>query len=487
MLKPDAREGQAGPWKESERPIVPLKPGNSGEGKGPWFKFNAGSGESREIGMSLRTPRKVRKLQVALHAKAKESHNFRFYSLYDKIYREDILEFAYRRCKANGGAPGVDGQDFNDIESYGRERWLCELAKELREGTYNPQVVRRVWIPKPNGKKRPLGIPTIRDRVVQMAAVIILEPIFEADLQPEQYAYRRGRNAHDAIRKVHGLLNSGHREVVDADLSGYFDSIPHADLMKSIARRVSDGKMLHLVKTWLQMPVEETDDEGNTERTTRAKDEKQGTPQGAPISPLLANVYMRRFIVAWKLFGHGKRLDAHIVNYADDFVICCKGTAEKAEASMRQIMEKLKLTVNEQKTSICYLPEETVDFLGYTIGRCYSPKSGRCYIGTKPSRKRIARVFDSIRELTDPAGITASEQEVVQKLNRLLSGWSNYFCVGPVSNAYRAVDAHVRKRLRHWLRRKYKVRTEAALRWPDQYLENRLGLICLGKRRRSHP
>ncbi len=435
--------------------------------------------------MGLKTPDKVGKLQATLHAKAKNSPEFRFYSLYDKIYRTDVLSFAYRCCKANSGAPGVDGQDFSDIESHGKEKWLGELAKELREKRYSPQAVRRVWIPKPNGKKRPLGIPTIRDRVVQMAAVIILEPIFEADLQPEQYAYRKERNAHEAIRKLHKLVNTGHNEVVDADLSGYFDSIPHSELMRSVARRVSDGQVLHLIKMWLEMPVEEDDDEGNTHRTTRARDEGEGTPQGAPISPLLANIYMRRFILAWKRLGFERKLAACIVNYADDFVICCKGTAERAAGVMRQIMDKLKLTVNEEKTSIRKLPKESFEFLGYTIGKCYSPKTGRCYIGTKPSRKRVKRMFDSIRELTVPENTTYSEAEIVGSLNRRLVGWANYFCLGPVSSAYRAIDAHVVKRLRQWLRRKYKRKSGQYSCWPDEYFEEKLGLVRLSKRSRN--
>ncbi|MEX1223170.1 MAG: group II intron reverse transcriptase/maturase, partial [Pirellulales bacterium] len=342
--------------------------------------------------MSLATPPKVEKLQEALHAKAKRSPDYRFYMLYDKVYRADILAFAYRLCRANDGAPGVDGTTFEDIKAYGEEQWLCELAETPRKKTYQSDPVRRVWIPKPDGKQRPLGIPTVKDRVVQMAAVLVLEPIFETDLQPEQYAYRPGKSAHDAIRHVHALVNTGHTEVVDADLSGYFDTIPHAELMKSVARRVSDKHLLHLIKMWLVTPVEETDERGRTQRTTRNKDEKRGCPQGAPISPLLSNLYMRRFVLGWKVLGHEQRLDARIVNYADDFVICCRGTTDEAMTAMRQMMGRLKLTVNEQKTRLCRLPEETFDFLGYTIGRCYSPQTGKAYFGTRPSQKKVTRL-----------------------------------------------------------------------------------------------
>jgi RNA-directed DNA polymerase len=267
--------------------------------------------------MSLTTPPSVQKLQKALHDKAKGSPRFRFYALYDKVYREDVLAFAYECCKANGGAAGVDGQTFEGIEGYGLKRWLDELTQELKSRTYQPQAVRRVWIPKPDGKQRPLGVPAIKDRVAQTAAVLVLEPIFEADLTPEQYAYRADRSALDAVKHVHQLLNTGHRQIVDADLSGYFDSIPHAELLKSVARRIVDGAMLHLIKMWLVAPVEETDERGNKYRSTRNRDEGKGTPQGAPISPLLSNLYMRRFVLGWKKLGHEKRLQARIVNYAD--------------------------------------------------------------------------------------------------------------------------------------------------------------------------
>lgn len=317
------------------RPIVLSKPGNAGRGKGPRFKANVRSGESREIGVSLVPPEKVRKLREALHAKAKSAPTYRFYALYDKMYRRDVLSFAYGCCYANGGAAGVDGQTFDDIEAYGWERWVDELAEELRKKTYRPQAVRRVWIPKPDGQQRPLGIPTVKDRVAQMAALLVLEPIFEADLQPEQYAYRHGRRALDAVRQVHALLNTGHTEVVDADLSGYFDSIPHAELMKTVARRFSDRRLLGLIKQWLEAPVEEPSEGGRKVRTTRNKDQGRGTPQGAPLSPLLANLYMRRFVLGWKRLGHEQRLDAHIVNYADDCVIRCRGTADEAMTVMR--------------------------------------------------------------------------------------------------------------------------------------------------------
>ncbi|MGA3295549.1 MAG: group II intron reverse transcriptase/maturase [Candidatus Acidiferrales bacterium] len=437
--------------------------------------------------MSLTTPPSVQKLQTALHDKAKGSPNFRFYALYDKVHREDVLAFAYECCKANGGAAGVDGQTLEDIEEYGVKKWLDELARELKSRTYRPQPVRRVWIPKPDGKKRPLGVPAIKDRVAQTAAVLVLEPIFEADLQPEQYAYRPDRSALDAVRQVHKLLNTGHGQIVDADLSGYFDSIPHADLMTSVARRIVDGAMLHLIKMWLEVPVEETDEKGNKHRSTRNRDEGQGTPQGAPISPLLSNLYMRRFVLGWKNLGHEKRLEARIVNYADDLVICCRGRAEEALAIMRNIMTKLKLTVNETKTRVCKLPEEKFDFLGYTFGRCYSPKTGRAYMGTVPSKKRVIRICETISEMTGRDQILLDQEMVVAKLNRTMIGWANYFCLGPVSQAYRAVDGHARKRLRQWLCRKHSISWRATQKFSDVVLHDELGLARLTRRTSSLP
>lgn len=437
--------------------------------------------------MSLTTPEKVRKLQRTLNAKAKESPTYRFYALYDKIYREDVLLFAYRIRQANGGAAGVDGVTFEEIETYGRDRWLSELAEELRNKQYRAEAIRRVYILKPDGKQRPLGIPTIKDRVVQTAVVLVLEPIFEADLQPEQYAYRPGRSAHDAVKAVHSLVNTGHTEVIDADLSSYFDTIPHAELMKTLARRISDGSMLNLIKMWLTAPVEESDKRGRKQRRTPNKDRGRGTHQGAPISPLLANLYMRRFILGWKTLGYQKRMNARIVNYADDYVICCRGTAQEAMAAMRTMLEKLKLMINKTKTGIRVLPEDRLDFLGYTIGRCYSPKTGKAYIGTYPSKEAVRRICRATSEATGRRWLLKDPRERVAYLNKKLGGWANYFCLGPVSKAYRSVDAHARRRLRQWLCNKHKVPGKGISLFPDEFLYETLGLARLTERTHNFP
>ncbi len=429
---------------------------------------------------NLSTPTSVQKLQMALHAKAKAEPGFRFYALYDKISRDDVLAQAWAQCRSNKCAPGVDGQDFADVETCGVQRWLGELALALRNEEYRPDPIRRVFIPKANGKLRPLGISTLRDRVCMTAALLVLEPIFEADLPDEQYAYRPGRNAQQAVIDVEATLFRGRPEVVDADLADYFGSIPHAELMLSLARRIVDKRVLHLIKMWLECAVEETDDRGRQTRTTEARDQRRGIPQGSPISPLLANLYMRRFVLGWKRLGLEQSLGSRIVTYADDLVIPCrKGKAEKALPRMREIMGKLKLTVNEDKTRICKVPEETFDFLGYTFGRMYSKTTGKARLGMRPSKRSIQRLVAKIRALTALKTCWQETTDMVSKLNRTLRGWANYFNVGTVNGAYRALDNYTAPRLRRWLRSKYKLRRRRGGTYPLQHLYECFGLVRL--------
>jgi group II intron reverse transcriptase/maturase len=283
------------------------------------------------------------------------------------------------------------------------------------------------------------------------------------------------------------LLSTGHTQVVDADLSGYFDSIPHAELLKCVARRVVDRHILRLIKAWLVAPVEDDDGERGTTRSRANRDNKKGTPQGAPISPLLSNLYMRRFIEGWRRLGYQQQWSANIVNYADDFVICCKRGATDALAAMRRMMERLKLTVNEDKTHLCQIPRERFDFLGYTFGRCYSRQDGHAYIGTRPSKKSLKRIVSSISEVTDRRTGWLSAEEIVGRLNRKMTGWANYFCLGPVSPAYHLLDTHARQRLRRWLCKKHKIAGTGMKRFPDQYLYGELGLVHLAPRTHDLP
>ena len=425
---------------------------------------------------------------MALQAKAKGAPSYRFYLLYDKLYRKDVLKYAYDRCKANKGAPGVDGQDFADIAAYGEDRWLGELAERLQRKTYRADAVRRVWIPKADGKKlRPLGIPRIADRVVMTAAVVVLEPIFEADMPAEQHGYRPNLSAHTAVGAVDRLINEGHTRIIDADLADYFGSIPHAELLKSVARRASDRHLLHLIKMWLEAPVEEDDARGGKTRTTTAKDTRRGVPQGAPISPLLANLYMRRFVLGWKKRGLETRLGAKIVAYADDLVICCRDNAEEAMSEMRRLMMQLKLTVNEAKTHIRRLPQERFEFLGYDFGRYHSPKTGRAYLCPQPSKTSVKRVIGKIRHATERRVLWLSAEEMVTGLNRVLVGWANYYSLGPVYKAYRAIDRYTPLRLRRWLRNKHKISNTGARCFSYEFLYDTLGLVKLCSLARSLP
>lgn len=427
--------------------------------------------------MSLATPEKIRTLQRKLYCKAKAEPSFRFYLLYDKICRADILAHAYALARANGGASGVDSVTFAQIESDGLEAWLDGLRTDLVARTYRPAPVRRVMIPKPGGGERPLGIPTIRDRVVQTAAKLVLEPIFEADFDPAAHGYRPGRSGADAIKAVHALLCRGYTDVVDADLSKYFDTIPHQDLMRSVARRIVDRHVLRLIKLWLKAPVEERSDDG-TRRMTGGKSSRQGTPQGGVISPLLANLYMNRFLKHWRSTGRGDAYRAHIIAYADDFVILSRGHAAEALAWTRAVMAKLGLTLNETKTAVRDARRERFGFLGYSFGPHRFRKDGHWYLGASPSKKSVQRLKTTVSDLLVP-GNTGTWPEIRDRLNRVLRGWSTYFGHGTRLPAYRAIDNHVYQRVRHFLTRRHKVPSRGTRRFPAETVFGPLGVLRL--------
>jgi len=428
------------------------------------------------LGTSLE---RVRTLQTALQAKAKAEPATRFYSLWDKVCRRDVLAEAYRRCRANRGAPGCDDERFEHIEEHGREGWLERLRQELTDRTYRSQPLLRVWIPKANGGERALGIPTIRDRVVQMAVLLVIGPIFDEDLLPRQFGFRPGRNAKMALRCIHfGITQRGAREIVDADLSDYFNTIPHGDLMRCVARRIADGTVLSTVRAWLDVPVLERTPRGER-RSTDAKNQHRGTPQGGIISPLLANLYFRRFLLAWERFGHAKRWRAEVVNYADDFVILCPaGRGAGAMEAMRHLMTRLGLMVNEKKTRLVKLPTERFDFLGYTVGQFFG-KGGRPYWGTRPSKKSLKRLMGAIHDATSSRWYSKDVQSRIEEINPLLRGWAGYFNQGPVADIYRKVQDYTERRLRIWLMRKSGRKGTGYRQYTEQFLYDLLGLIRL--------
>jgi RNA-directed DNA polymerase len=332
-------------------------------------------------------------------------------------------------------------------------------------------------ISKPGGGERPLGIPTIRDRVVQTAAKLVLEPIFEADMEPCAYGYRPKRSAQDAIGKVHELLCAGYTEVVDADLSKYFDTIPHRQLMQSVARRIVDREVLRLLKAWLKAPVEERDEKGNR-RMTGGKGSRGGTPQGGVVSPLLANLYMNRFLKYWRITERGKAFRAQVVNYADDFVILTSRHAAEARDWTRKVMTCLGLTLNETKTKLKEARRESFDFLGYTFGLLCYWRNGRKYMGASPSKKSVARLREKVNAVLIP-GNKGTWAEVRDRLNRILRGWSNYYNYGTRRQAYRAVDNHTAERVRHFLRQRRHVPTRGTRLLANEVIFGSLGVLRL--------
>jgi len=420
----------------------------------------------------ITTPQKLQKLQSALYRKAKAEPGYRFWSLYSELTRLDLLEYARQLVERNGGAPGVDGQTINSIKATpeGRRQWLEQLQKEMQTKTYRASPVRRVYIPKANGGQRPLGIPTVKDRVVQMAALLVLGPIFEADFHPNSCGFRPERRAHDALDLIIAALRQGKLEVVDADLSKYFDTIPHNRLMELLAKRISDGSILHLIRQWLDTPIVEEDRDG----TKRVLPNRQGVPQGGVISPLLANLYLNK--LDWAVNDPKEPGRPVMVRYADDFVIlCAPGQGTALVERLRKWLERRGLKLNEEKTRMVH-SRKGFHFLGFSVRWQCSHKSGNWYAHIEPSTKSQQRLREKVRGQLNHWTLHRNIPEAVSELNKLLRGWGGYFHYRQSTRVFSKTQHWVRDRLRRWLWRKHNCTKALWQDYPNGLLHARYGL-----------
>ncbi len=428
---------------------------SSGEGrnetgaKGP--NLNAGNGVATDEAMApwlgLATPLKVQALQRTLYRKAKENRRWRAWSLYGDLCRRDVLDTAMKAVVAKGGAAGIDGMTTEQVKA-GAEEFLNTLQAQLKDRSYQPGPVKRVWIPKADGKQRPLGIPNVIDRIVQMALLILLQPVFEADFDEGSFGYRPGRSAHQALDAISQQLRQGRTEVVDADLSGYFDTIDHAGLLRLVARRVSDGSILRLVKLFLKAPIVE---EKNGKRSYHKND--RGTPQGGVLSPLLANLYLNSL-------DHGvndhPELDAKLIRYADDFVLLCRpGSGGAMLERLKKYVHAKRLTLNEAKTRLVNFQQDSFRFLGFDFAWRRSPRTGNRYVHVEPSPKARLHLRDAVRDELNHWTKHRSCAEALRRVNRITRGWSNYYHYGHTMRVFGSQFHWLKNRVRRWLWRKY--------------------------------
>jgi len=420
----------------------------------------------------------VRALQRKLYLKAKHQPTYRFYSLYDKVYRSDVLQYAYDRVRANKGNPGIDGETFDSIETgIGRTAYLQEIQKTLKDKTYRAMPVKRVDIPKLNGETRPLGIPCIKDRIVQMAVKLIIEPIFEADFSPHSYGFRPKRSAHQAMDDIKESLLKGHIQVIDADLSKYFDTIPHDKLQKTVAERIVDSQLLSLLKQWLKVRIIKVE-KGKEIVVGGGKKARKGTPQGGVISPLLANIYLNILDRIWERHRLAEKYKAQLIRYADDIVILCARDTTQPYSILQTVLNKLELTLNEEKTQIRDARHEKFGFLGFSIGIAQGKQSGKYFPLVEPSDKAIKSVKQKIKFYTRRDMNPVPIEVIVEKLNQTVRGWSNYFHYGHGHRKMKKVKYYMEESLRLHLRYRHKVNNRGAayIRFPRRYIYDYLGL-----------
>jgi len=428
------------------------------------------------IAVRLQTPEKIRDLQRKLYLKAKSEPRFRFYLLADKVWREGILQHAYRLVRANGGAPGIDGETFQSIETgEGETRFVAKLQQELKEKSYRAQPVRRVYIPKADGKHRPLGIPTIRDRVAQMAVKIVIEPVFEADFEDCSFGFRPKKNAHQAVQAVRQALYNAQPYVLDADLRQYFDTIAHDKLMEVIAERISDRHILNWIKQWLSATVVEEDQQGKR----RSHKAKRGTPQGGVISPLLANIYLNRFDRMFRSYCRATGLAAELVRYADDFVILMRGRVERTRKKVEQILAGMALMLNGEKTQVLDARQKSFEFLGFSFKRQGSSKSGKMIVLVEPSRKAEQRFRDEVRGLTARRTHCVSQRQVLDGVNRYVQGWVNYFHLHNSTRVFIRQRFFLEQRMRKYLQKRRQRKGNGMMQWPASRLYKELGLYAI--------